>query len=114
MQIAIPLETKPGEARVALTPELAAKLIKQGFEVVLEHGAGEKAGFTDAAYQAAGVKLVAANSTKTADVVLSVQPLAAAEMTELKSGAITISFLPVAATQSIQAAQAAKVTAFSL
>ncbi len=114
MKIAIPLETKPGEARVALTPELAAKLIKQGFEVVLEQGAGEKAGFTDAAYQAAGVDLVAANSTKTADVVLSVQPLAAAAMTELKSGAITISFLPVAATQSIQAAQAAKVTAFSL
>lgn len=114
MQIAIPLETKPGEARVALTPELAAKLIKQGFEVVLENGAGEKAGFTDAAYQAAGVNLVSANSTKTADVVLSVQPLAAAAMTELKPGAITISFLPIAAIETIQAAQSAKVTAFSL
>lgn len=114
MQIAIPFETKPGEARVALTPELAAKLIKQGFEVVLENGAGEKAGFTDAAYQAAGVNLVSANSTKTADVVLSVQPLAAAAMTELKPGAITISFLPVAAIETIQAAQSAKVTAFSL
>lgn len=114
MQIAIPLETKPGEARVALTPELAAKLIKQGFEVVLENGAGEKAGFTDAAYQAAGVNLVSANSTKTADVVLSVQPIAAAAMTELKPGAITISFLPIAAIETIQAAQSAKVTAFSL
>lgn len=114
MQIAIPLETKPGEARVALTPELAAKLIKQGFELVLENGAGKKAGFTDAAYQAAGVNLVSANSTKTADVVLSVQPLAAAAMTELKPGAITISFLPIAAIETIQAAQSAKVTAFSL
>lgn len=114
MQIAIPLETKPGEARVALTPELAAKLIKQGFEVVLENSAGEKAGFTDAAYQAAGVNLVSANSTKTADVVLSVQPLTAAAMTELKPGAITISFLPIAAIETIQAAQSAKVTAFSL
>jgi len=114
VRIAIPSEIKPGEARVALLPDLAAKLIKQGFEVALQSGAGAKAGFTDAAYQAAGVIVEAGDVTATADVVLSVQPLAPAAMQQLKAGAITISFLPVSAAEIIKAATAAKVTAFSL
>lgn len=114
MRIAIPLETKPGEARVAMVPELAAKLVKQGFEVVLESGAGVKSGFTDAGYQAAGAQ-IAADALSTADVVLSVQPLLVSQISSLKSGAVTISFLPInAAAEQIQAAASAKVTAFSL
>lgn len=114
MRIAIPIETKPGEARVAMVPELAAKLVKQGFEVVLESGAGVKSGFPDAAYQTAGAQ-IAADALPTADVVLSVQPLLVSQLSSLKSGAITISFLPInAAAEQIQGAASAKVTAFSL
>jgi H+-translocating NAD(P) transhydrogenase subunit alpha len=114
VRIAIPSEIKPGEARVALLPDLAAKLIKQGFEVALQSGAGTKAGFTDAAYQAAGVNVVAGDVTSTADVVLSVQPLGAPAMQQLKAGAITISFLPISSAEIIKAAASAKITAFSL
>ena len=115
MLIAIPTETKPGEARVALVPDLAAKLIKQGFDVVLQAGAGAKSGFTDAAYQAAGVQIVAAAAINAADVVLSVQPLSVSQVNTLKPGAITISFLPVnSSADLIQAAATTKVTAFSL
>ena len=59
MRIAVPRETAPGEHRVALVPESAAKLAKAGCVIVVERGAGQAAGFTDAAYHTAGVTLVA-------------------------------------------------------
>ena len=57
MRIAIPRETAPREARVALVPEIVAKLIHAGHSVTLETRAGERAGFLDSAYSQAGASI---------------------------------------------------------
>lgn len=58
MRIAVPLETAPGELRVALTPESVVRLVKGGHEVQIQAGAGERAGFPDSVYAAAGASVV--------------------------------------------------------
>jgi NAD(P) transhydrogenase subunit alpha len=115
MRVAVPLEIKAGEKRVALVPDIINKLTRLGYEVVIESGAGDHSQGTDAAYEAAGADIVKGDVLSGADVVLSVQPLTPAQMSTLKSGAITISFLSiVTAVDSIDAAVKAGVTAFSL
>jgi NAD(P) transhydrogenase subunit alpha len=115
MRVAVPLEVKAGEKRVALVPDIINKLTRLGYEVVIESGAGDHSQGTDSAYTAAGATVVKGDVLGSADIVLSVQPLNAAQMATLKSGAITISFLStVTAVDSIDAAIKAGVTAFSL
>jgi NAD(P) transhydrogenase subunit alpha len=115
MQIAVPKETRDGEKRVALVPDVINKLTKLGLDVVIESGAGVHSQGTDAEYESAGAKVISGDVLKTADVVLSVQPLTPTQMSSLKKGAITISFLsPTTAVDSIDAAAKAGVTAFSL
>ena len=115
MRVAVPLEVKAGEKRVALVPDIINKLTRLGYEVVIESGAGDHSQGTDSAYAAAGATVVKGDVISSADIVLSVQPLNAAQMATLKSGAITISFLStVTAVDSIDAAIKAGVTAFSL
>ena len=57
MRIAVPKETRPGERRVALAPDSCKKLVQAGYEIAIEAGAGEPAGFPDASYREAGVAL---------------------------------------------------------
>ena len=115
MRVAVPLEVKAGEKRVALVPDIINKLTRLGYEVVIESGAGDHSQGTDSAYTAAGASVVKGDVISSADIVLSVQPLNTAQMATLKSGAITISFLStVTAVDSIDAAIKAGVTAFSL
>jgi NAD(P) transhydrogenase subunit alpha len=54
MRVAVPREIAPGERRVALVPEMVARLSEMGFEIRVEAGAGVAAGFTDEAYREAG------------------------------------------------------------
>ena len=115
MRVAVPLEVKAGEKRVALVPDIINKLTRLGYEVVIESGAGDHSQGTDSAYTAAGATVGKGDVISSADIVLSVQPLNATQMATLKSGAITISFLStVTAVDSIDAAIKAGVTAFSL
>jgi NAD(P) transhydrogenase subunit alpha len=117
MKIGVISETHQGERRVALVPDAAARLATSGFEVVVEAGAGEQAGFTDDAYREAGVAIEADRWTLlgTADVVLSVQPPRLEDVARLRVGAATISFLQPATQGAIIEALAARgVTAFSL
>jgi NAD(P) transhydrogenase subunit alpha len=115
MRVAVPLERKEGEKRVALVPDVISKLTRLGFEVNIESGAGNNSQGTDAAYTAAGAKVVSGDVLKDADVVLSVQPLTPAQMGTLRKGAATISFLsPITSVDSIEAAAKAGVTSFSL
>jgi H+-translocating NAD(P) transhydrogenase subunit alpha len=115
MRIAVPKEIKSGEKRVALVPDIISKLTKAGLEVVIESGAGLTAQAADQDFKAAGAEVKSGDVLTGADVVLSVQPLTPAQMKSLKKGAITISFLsPTGSTDSIDAAVAAGVTAFSL
>lgn len=115
MLIAVPKEIKDGEKRVALVPDVISKLTRLGLDVSIESGAGTHSQGADADYESAGAKVVNGDVLKSADVVLSVQPLTPAQMSTLKKGAITISFLsPTTAVDSIDAAAKAGVTAFSL
>jgi len=115
MRIAVPKEIKGGEKRVALVPDIISKLTKAGLEVVIESGAGVTAQASDEDFKKAGAEVKSGDVLTGADVVLSVQPLTPAQMKSLKKGAITISFLsPTGSVDSIDAAVAAGVTAFSL
>ena len=115
MRIAVPKEIREGEKRVALVPDIINKLTRLGYEVSIESGAGTHSQATDEDFKSAGASVVNGDVLKDADVVLSVSPLTPAQMSSLKKGALTISFLsPVTAVDSIEAAATAGVTAFSL
>lgn len=117
VKIGVLSETLQGERRVALVPDIAAKLVASGFEVVVEAGAGEQADFTDDAYREAGVAVEADRRALlgTADVVLSVQPPRCEDVALLRAGAATISFLQPATQGAVIEALATRgVTAFSL
>jgi NAD(P) transhydrogenase subunit alpha len=115
MRVAVPREIRDGEKRVALVPDIINKLIKLGYDVVIESGAGLHAQATDDLFTAAGATVKSGNVISDADVVLSVTSLTPAQISSLKKGAVTISFLsPVTAVDSIDAAVTAGVTAFSL
>ncbi|MFA6922328.1 MAG: NAD(P)(+) transhydrogenase (Re/Si-specific) subunit alpha, partial [Gallionella sp.] len=74
MRIGIPAETHAGEKRVATVPEIVEKLIKLGFNVTVESGAGDAANFSDDAYRAAGAEIVegAAKLWAESDIVFKV------------------------------------------
>lgn len=101
MRIGIPQEIFAGERRVATTPEVAAKLIKLGFEVALQTGAGSAADLSDEAYAAVGVELVADVRQLWAgsDIILKVRApaehsaLGCHEVDLLKEGGTLVSFL---------------------
>ena len=115
MRVAVPTEIRTGEKRVALVPDIINKLTRLGLEVSIQSGAGINAQASDAAYEAAGATIVVGDVLKGADVVLSVSPLTPTQIATMKKGAITISFLsPMTAQDSIDAALAAGITAFSL
>jgi proton-translocating NAD(P)+ transhydrogenase subunit alpha len=110
-------ETRQGERRVALVPDVAARLIASGFEVVVEAGAGEQASFTDDAYRKVGVAIEADRQALlcTAGVMLSVQPPLLEDLALMRAGAVTISFLqPATQVALIEALAARGITAFSL
>jgi NAD(P) transhydrogenase subunit alpha len=86
----------PGEARVALVPEVVGKLRTAGYQIAVEPDAGRLALLPDEAYAAAGVA-VTESALLEADVVVSVQPLAEAVLRSVPRGAATISFYPTAA-----------------
>ena len=76
MKLAVPRECRPGERRVAVTPENVARLIKLGFAVAVEHDAGAGASFGDEDYVAAGAEIVADTRAiwQAGDIILKVQP----------------------------------------
>jgi NAD(P) transhydrogenase subunit alpha len=93
VRIAVARETREGEARVALVPELVGKLTGLGYEVAVEPGAGAGALFSDDEYVAAGA-VVDDQALETADVAVSVQPLSVDGIRRLRAGTATVSFLP--------------------
>ncbi len=95
MKIGIPKEVHAGEKRVATTPEVAKQLIKLGFKVAIEAGAGSAAHYSDASYVEAGVTVI--KNTKDlwsdSDIILKVRGPESNEVKLLKEGQIYISFL---------------------
>jgi NAD(P) transhydrogenase subunit alpha len=118
MKISVPSETAPREHRVALPPDSVARLIKQlKAEVVVQQGAGLRAGFRDDAYIAAGATLVASAAVALggADVVAKVQPPDASEIAQIGEGATVISLMrPGQSADVVQALAGRRVTSLAL
>ncbi len=93
--IGVPKETAAGEKRVATVPEVVEKLIKLGFGVAVESGAGEAANFGDDSYRAAGAELVsgAAELWAKSDIVFKVRPPSVDEVALLRQGGTLIGFI---------------------
>jgi H+-translocating NAD(P) transhydrogenase subunit alpha len=123
MRIAVPRETAPGERRVALVPESAKKLIQAGYDVAVESGAGDAAGYPDAGYRDAGATIEADAATllSSADLMLKVGPPALGdgaggrdESGWMRSGAIYLgSLMPLRNPDAVRALASHRVTAFS-
>ncbi|MEC4895126.1 MAG: Re/Si-specific NAD(P)(+) transhydrogenase subunit alpha [Oscillatoria sp. PMC 1051.18] len=117
MKIAIAKEIEVGERRVALIPDTVAKLVKQGWEILVESGAGEGSFFADEAYEAAGAKIVADTGTLwyEADVLLKVGVPKEQEIDRLREGANLISLLnPLGKPELAEKLAHRKVTAFGM
>jgi NAD(P) transhydrogenase subunit alpha len=113
VRIGVPKETAQGERRVALVPEVVAKLVEAGHEVVVERGAGGAASFEDSAFEEARAAL--ADSAWDADVVVKVQKPTAEEIGRLRAGAVLIGFLqPLTDREGIERLAAQGVTAFAM
>jgi len=94
VKIGTPKEIYEGEARVAMTPDSARQLQKLGYECAIEAGAGAAAGFSDAAYEEAGVEVVktAAALWKAADIIAKVRQPNETELKRLSKDKTLISF----------------------
>ena len=114
MRIGVPLETRPGETRVAATPETVKKLIGQGHTVVIQKDAGMKASQPDSAYEAVGATIGSAADAFGAEIVLKVRAPESAELKQIKSGSVLIGMLDPFDNDMIAAMAAQGITAFSL
>ena len=117
IQVLITKEDRAGEHRVAATPESIKRLAKLGVETVVESGAGALAAFSDEAYRAAGATVaedrVAALGS--ADVVLRVGPLSAADIAKVRPEAVVIGLLsPYRDDQGVRALAERGVTSLAL
>jgi len=94
MKLGVPNQTAPRERRVAITPDVTARLVKQSLEVVVQEGAGTAAGFLDREYTSAGASIVAeASSAWGCDVVVSVRPPDHEEVALMRRGAVLIGLM---------------------
>jgi NAD(P) transhydrogenase subunit alpha len=115
MKVGVPRETWPGERRVALIPATAAALKKAGLDVIVEQDAGAEAGFTSAAYEAAGAAIAPRRDVfSSADIVLQVRATPA-ETAALRRGQVVIGFAdPLGSPDAIRALASTGVTALSM
>jgi NAD(P) transhydrogenase subunit alpha len=95
MRIGVPKEVYAGEKRVATTPDVATQLMKLGFDVAVEAGAGEGSNFSDSAYSDVGCEVVGSASElwSKSDIVLKVRAPEGDEAAQLRSDQTLISFL---------------------
>ena len=110
--IGIVRESFPLERRVALSPEVVSKLIKPGFKVVVQSGAGSLSQFSDSDYTTAGSTILQSQDDllKSADIVLKIRPPNETEIAKMKSGSTLISFIYPAQNQHIVSLLADKKT----
>jgi NAD(P) transhydrogenase subunit alpha len=115
--IGVPKETAAGEKRVATVPEVVEKLIKLGFKVVVQSGAGDAANFTDDSYRAAGAEIApdAAQLSARSDIVFKVRAPTAEEVALIREGQTLISFIwPAQNPELMQALAARKATVLAI
>jgi NAD(P) transhydrogenase subunit alpha len=93
MLIGVPKESSPGERRVAASPRSVAQLVKLGFGVAVESGAGEEASFPDELYREAGAEVVSRDAAWAADIVTKIEPPTDAEVALLREGAVLVGLI---------------------
>ena len=93
MLIGVPRELLDNESRVAATPKTVQQILKLGFDVIVEHGAGFKASFEDQAFAAAGAKVGDAAQVWQADIIFKVNAPTDDEIALIKEGATLVSFI---------------------
>ena len=123
MIVGVPKETYPGERRVALTPAVVPLLAKAGLEVVLEAGAGERAGYPDAQYQEKGAKILPERAAVFAqsDIVAQVlchganDKTGASDLSLMRRGQVLLGFLrPLGSPDSVQQVAKTGVSAYAV
>ena len=116
MKLAVPTETRRGERRVGLVPDVVKKLVGTGWEVCIEAGAGVAAEFPDEAFKEAGATVApdAASTLSGAGLVVRVNPPSADEAKGLPEGVAVLSFFQVGQSEeALRAMAAKKATVFS-
>src|SRR5690349_24046811 len=93
MIIGIPRESQLGETRVAATPQTVGQIIKLGYRVVVESGAGVASSFADSAYVAAGADIGSFDQVWSADVVFKVNAPTGNEIAALRDGAMLVALI---------------------
>lgn len=91
--VGVPRETKIGENRVGLTPQVAADLTTLGVEVLVERNAGAGAGFPDATYIGAGAKIVDVDAVFGAQLIMKVKEPNPEEVARLRPGQTLFTFV---------------------
>jgi len=114
MKIGIPAETKPGETRVAATPETIKKYLAAKHQVVVQSGAGVASSITDEAYILAGAQIVSAAEAFGSELVLKVRAPDSAERSLMKSGSVLVGMLNPFDAENTAAMAAAGIQAFAL
>jgi len=115
MLIGIPRETRPGETRVAATPETVKKMAASGkHALVVESGAGTASSIPDDQYVAAGAKIGSAAEALGADIVLKVRGPSTAELPQLKKGALVVGLLNPFDKAAVESYAQAGVSGFAL
>jgi H+-translocating NAD(P) transhydrogenase subunit alpha len=108
-------ESAPQETRVSVVPEISDKLTQAGTHVLLQRGAGERAQFPDAAYKNIEWSDGAAAVLARSQVILTVQPLGLAEITQLAPGTVVVGFMQAhARAAEVKAMRDRKVTSFAM
>ncbi len=123
MIVGVPKENYPGERRVALTPVVVPMLAKAGLEVVIEAGAGERAGYPDAHYQEKGAKILADRGAVFAQSDIVVQVLChgandktgASDLPLMRKGQVLVGFMrPLASAETVQQIAQSGVSAYAV
>jgi NAD(P) transhydrogenase subunit alpha len=117
MRFGVPKEGNHNETRVAMVPDTVKALIKKGHAVIVQSAAGATASISDSEFTAAGAKVVEDRAQVLAecDCFLSIQPLAAGEVTALPQGKALIGFLaPGRNPELVQALVQRRITSFSM
>lgn len=115
MRIAIPMETRPGETRVAATPETVKKILAAGHTVLVQQGAGAGASIPDAEYQAAGAMLVNAEEVYAqAEIMLKVKAPTEDELSRLAANTVLIGLLSPYHAELVAAYAKQGITAFAM
>jgi H+-translocating NAD(P) transhydrogenase subunit alpha len=116
VKLAVPTETRPGERRVALVPDVVKRLVAAGWEVAVQSGAGHEAAFSDDAFADAGADIVAdaAAVHRGAAAVVRVQAPTAGDAGLVDPGTVVLSFLqPAAAEDALRVLADRSATVFS-